>query len=248
MGVHFQVNPPPLVFGDLYDFVELTADASGYGPCKLETWVWQLWQLQRKIVSEWQLPVSLRHMLLAKMTSLDSCYSRSQSTFKKGDVHSSSNKQIFKLQFRCHINFKHNQSIIKAYHKFRIWFISYHYLHHLLYKYLEIKLSKPMWIYLHEMSWSNMSRGIRLREKNQPPESLNGSESSSESCYRRKNGPTCSHGIPSSCAQQTFSTKTAWKKPWKCLRQIHKFTLTMLTLADIAVFSCGPLDFIGHLA
>lgn len=171
MGVHFQVNPPPLVFGDLYDFVELTADASGYGPCKLETWVWQLWQLQRKIVSEWQLPVSLRHMLLAKMTSLDSCYSRSQSTFKKGDVHSSSNKQIFKLQFRCHINFKHNQSIIKAYHKFRIWFISYHYLHHLLYKYLEIKLSKPMWIYLHEMSWSNMSRGIRLREKNQPPES-----------------------------------------------------------------------------
>ena len=123
MGVHFQVNPPPLVFGDLYDFVELTADASGYGPCKLETWVWQLWQLQRKIVSEWQLPVSLRHMLLAKMTSLDSCYSRSQSTFKKGDVHSSSNKQIFKLQFRCHINFKHNQSIIKALSKHIIDFI-----------------------------------------------------------------------------------------------------------------------------
>lgn len=169
MGVHFQVNPPPLVFGDLYDFVELTADASGYGPCKLETWVWQLWQLQRKIVSEWQLPVSLRHMLLAKMTSLDSCYSRSQSTFKKGDVHSSSNKQIFKLQFRCHINFKHNQSIIKAYHRFHIWFISYYYLHHIYIFGNQVKQTNanlPTWNELVEHE-----PGIRLREKNQPPES-----------------------------------------------------------------------------
>lgn len=141
-------------------------------------------------------------------------------------------------------------NIIKALSKHIIDFIYdlYHITICIICKYLEIKLSKPMWIYLHEMSWSNMSREFVFVKKINPLNPLNGSESSSESCYRRKNGPTCSHGIPSSCAQQTFSTKTAWKKRWKCLRQIHKFTLTMLTLADIAVFSCGPLDFIRHLA
>lgn len=104
-------------------------------------------------------------------------------------------------------------NIIKALSKHIIDFIYdlYHITICIICKYLEIKLSKPMRIYLHEMSWSNMSREFVFVKKINPLNPLNGSESSSESCYRRKNGPTCSHGIPSSCAQQTFSTKTAWK-------------------------------------
>lgn len=62
-------------------------------------------------------------------------------------------------------------NIIKALSKHIIDFIYdlYHITICIICKYLEIKLSKPMWIYLHEMSWSNMSRGIRLREQKSTP-------------------------------------------------------------------------------